>query len=153
MAQRNRGRPAGKGSQKWIQILVNEKPHLLDHSITRELNLSKDDCINWLSPLRNEGYTEYFDEASLDILGVQLSRKPLRDFWPRNGPHWDALGKTAVSSKLLLVEAKSHIRELVTSVRANPASLRKIRERWWMRPNIFSTQVLLPTGHWDSTSM
>jgi len=85
MAQQNRG-PAKKGSRKWIQILVNEKPHLLDSFIARELNLSEEDNINWLSPLRNEGYAEYFDEASLDKLGVQLSRKPLRGFWPKNGP-------------------------------------------------------------------
>lgn len=127
MAQRNRN-PAKRGSQKWIQILVNEKRHLLDSCIARELNLSEDDRIDWLSPLRDEEYIEYFDQASLDKLGVKLNRKPLTDFWPKNGPHWDALGKTALSKKLLLVEAKSHIRELISSARASPASMHKIRE-------------------------
>lgn len=127
MAQQNRG-PAKRGSQKWIQILVNEKPLLLDSFIARELNLSEDDRIDWLSPLRTEGYSECFDQASLDKLSVKLNRKPLTGFWPKNGPHWDALGKTAVSHKLLLVEAKSHIRELISSVRASSASLQKIRE-------------------------
>jgi hypothetical protein len=119
---------AKRGSQKWIQILVNEKPHLLDSSIARELSLSEDDRIGWLSPLRSEGYVEYFDQASLDKLGVKLSRKPLTSFWPKGGPHWDALGKTAASQKLFLVEAKSHIKELISSARASSASLQKIRE-------------------------
>jgi hypothetical protein len=127
MSQQNRG-SAKRGSQKWIQILVNEKPHLLDSIIARELNLSQDDRINWLSPLKSEGYTEYFDQAALDKMGVKLNRRPLTGFWPKNGPRWDALGKAAVSQKLLLVEAKSHIRELVSSARASPASLQKIRE-------------------------
>jgi hypothetical protein len=127
MSQQNRG-PAKRGSQRWIQILVNEKSRLLESTIARELNLPEDDHIEWLSPLKSEGYTEYFDQASLDKLGVQLNRRPLTGFWPKNGPHWDALGKTVMSQKLLLVEAKSHIRELVSSARASPASLQNIRK-------------------------
>lgn len=127
MTKQNRG-PAKRGSQKWIQLLVNEKPHLLESVIARELNLSEDDRIDWLSPLKSEGYTEYFDQASLRKLGVKLNKKPLTSFWPKNGPHWDALGKTAASQKVLLVEAKSHIRELISSARASSASLQKIRE-------------------------
>lgn len=127
MAQQNRG-PAKRGSQKWIQILVNEKPHILDTIIARELNLTEDDHIDWLSPLAKEGYAEYFDQSSLDKLGVKLNRKSLTSFWPKNGPHWDALGRTTASQKLLLVEAKSHISELISSVRASPASLQLIRK-------------------------
>jgi len=127
MVQRHRG-PAKRGSQKWIQFLVNEKPHILDSCIARELDLPEDDRITWLSPLKTEGYAEYFDQASLDKLGVKLKKKPLTDFWPKNGPHWDALGKTTRSEKLLLVEAKSHITELISSARPNPASLQKIKE-------------------------
>jgi hypothetical protein len=127
MAQQNRG-SAKRGSQKWIQILVNEKPHVVDSCIARELGLSEKDPVQWLSPLRAKGYAEYFDHACLDKLGVKLNKRPLADFWPKNGPHWDALGKTTVSKKLLLVEAKSHISELISSVRASPASLQKIKE-------------------------
>jgi hypothetical protein len=119
--------PAKRGSQKWIQTLVNEKPHLLNSILARELGLSADDRIAWLSPLCSDGYAEYSDHASLDRLGVTLHTKPLPSFWPRSGPHWDALGKTSVSQKLLLVEAKSHITELISTARASPASLRKIR--------------------------
>lgn len=127
MALQGRG-PAERGSQKWIQLLVNEKPHILDSYLTRELDLPEDDRITWVSPLRTEGYAEYFDQASLDKLGVKLERRTLTDFWPKNGPHWDALGKTIESEKLFLVEAKSHVTELVSSARASPASLQKIKE-------------------------
>jgi len=127
MVQQNGG-PAKRGSQKWIQILVNEKPHVLNSHIARELDLSENDLIDWLSPLKPKGYAEYFDHACLEKLGVKLNRRPLKGFWPKNGPHWDALGKTTVSKKLLLVEAKSHINELISSVRASPASLKKIKE-------------------------
>jgi hypothetical protein len=127
MVQRHRG-PAERGSQKWIQFLVNEKPRILDSRIARELDLSEDDRITWLSPLKTEGYVEYFDQASLDKLGAKLKKKPLTDFWPKNGPHWDALGKTTRSEKLLLVEAKSHVTELISSARPSPTSLQKIKE-------------------------
>lgn len=107
---------------------MNEKPHIINSHIARKLDLSEDDLVDWLSPLRAEGYAEYFDQACLDKLGVNLNKRPLTGFWPKNGPHWDALGKTTVSKKLLLVEAKSHISELISSVRASPASLQKIKE-------------------------
>ncbi|MCJ7699918.1 hypothetical protein MUO56_06745 [Candidatus Bathyarchaeota archaeon] len=106
MVQQNRG-PAKRGSQKWIQILVNEKPHILNSHIASELDLSEDDLLDWLSPLGAKGYAEYFDQACLDKLDVKLNKRPLKDFWPKNGTHWDALGKTTVSKKLLLVEARA----------------------------------------------
>jgi hypothetical protein len=127
MAQHNFAQ-AQRGSQKWIQKLVNEKPELLNSHIAKELKLPDDDYVLWLSPLKSEGYAEYFDQASLDKLCVTLEKRPLTSFWPKNGPHWDALGKTAKSEKLLLVEAKSHISELVSSVRACNDSLQKIRK-------------------------
>ena len=53
----------------------------------------------------------------MDLLGVSLEKMPLSDFWPENGPQWDALGKSD-SGKLFLVEAKSHISELSSSIGA-----------------------------------
>ncbi len=110
--------PAGKkGSQKWIQKLVNEEPEILNSQIRKNLNLPNNEKIEWLSPLKTDGYAEYRDEDFLKRLGVKLERVPLSEFWPRGGPQWDALGKSS-SGKLFLVEAKSHISELISTLRA-----------------------------------
>jgi hypothetical protein len=61
------------------------------------------------------------------LLGVKLKERHLQDFWPQNGPQWDALGKSC-SGKLFLVEAKSHIKELISTIQAkNESSARRIR--------------------------
>jgi hypothetical protein len=114
-----------KGSQKWIQKLVNEKPDLLNSHLVEELHLPKIENICWLSPLKNDDYAEYSDQDSLDRLGVNLKKKPLADFWPENGPQWDALGKSN-NGKVFLVEAKSHIGELRSFIGAKGNSLNKI---------------------------
>jgi len=114
-----------KGSQKWIQKLVNEKPELLNSHLKEELHLPKSEQVRWLSPLKSDDYAEYSDQDSLDRLGVSLKKKPLADFWPENGPQWDALGKSN-SGRLFLVEAKSHIGELSSFTGAKGNSLNKI---------------------------
>jgi len=108
---------ASKGSQKWIQIIINERPESLNGKIRRKLNLRKEEHIQWLSPLKCDEYAEYRDQKFIDRLGVNLSRIPLADFWPKNGPQWDALGKSSFG-KLFLVEAKSHIPELISTMQA-----------------------------------
>jgi hypothetical protein len=106
-----------KGSQKWIRKLVNEEQEILNSRIRKNLSLPNDERIEWLSPLKNEGYKEYRDEAFLEKLRVNLEKVPLSQFWPKGGPQWDALGKSS-SGKLFLVEAKSHISELISTLRA-----------------------------------
>jgi hypothetical protein len=106
---------ATKGSQKWIQKLVNEKPEILNSQIRMKLNLSDNEIIEWLSPLKSDGYAEYRDRAFLERLGVKLEKVPLSEFWPERGPRWDGLGKGS-SGKLFLVEAKSHISELFSTL-------------------------------------
>jgi len=119
---------AKKGSQKWIQKLVNEKPELLNLQIRRNLKFSEDENIQWLSPLKSDRYAEYRDQAFINLLDVELKQTPLAQFWPKGGPQWDALGKSS-SKKLFLVEAKSHISELISTLKArNPNSERRITE-------------------------
>jgi len=110
-----------------MQDLVNHAPYLLDRAIARELNLTPTENIQWLSPLESDGYTEYRDQAFLATLERQPKRSSLSAFWPARGPQWDALGRTS-SGQLLLVEAKAHIGELLsTPCQAAGASLKVIR--------------------------
>jgi len=118
---------AEKGSKKWIQRLINEKPELLNSKIRSEFNLPGNEEIRWLSPLKRDNYAEYSDQDFLDLLEIELAKMPLPNFWPRRGPHWDALGRSR-SGRLFLVEAKSHIQELISTMKATDEdSIRKIR--------------------------
>lgn len=113
-----------KGSQRWLQLVVNRSPELIDDKIKNRLGLSPHD-VRWLSPLKVDEYAEYSDQAFLDRLDVSLDIFPLSDFWPRWGPHWDGLAKSD-NGDLFIVEAKSHIGELETSSGAVDKSLAKI---------------------------
>ncbi len=108
---------AHKGSQKWLQMAVNECPRLLNGAILCGLPDSPTD-IDWRSPLAKDNYKEHRDKEFLDELGVsRFLRKPLPSwndlysFWPKSGPRWDAHGITD-KGQIVLVEAKSHITEL-----------------------------------------
>jgi hypothetical protein len=57
--------PAVRGSQKWIQKLVNERPVLLNSFICTQLDLPDTDTIIWRSPVTEDGYAEYPDEGFL----------------------------------------------------------------------------------------
>jgi len=115
-----------KGSKKWIQRLINKKTELINSQIRKNLGLLENEEICWLSPLEEDDYAEYRDQAFIEKLGVKLDKVSLEDFWPSGGPQWDALGRSG-SSKLFLVEAKSHIQELVSSIQAEDKdSLKKI---------------------------
>ena len=116
---------ASRGSQKWLQILVNDYPGIFARELAPSLGLSTDKQIKWLSPLRDDEYAEYRDEAVVKRLGVSPST-PLTVFWPKGGPVWDALAKT-LHEELVLVEAKAHIGEIVSPrTGASGASLAQI---------------------------
>lgn len=119
---RDKGR---KGSEKWLQKVVNECPYLLDREIYHKL-MPSPSKIQWLSPLEADNYSEYSDKDFLDRLEISLLKFHLNKFWPDNGPRWDGLGKTD-REQILLVEAKSHVAELVSTTGASdPSSLKRI---------------------------
>jgi hypothetical protein len=70
--------------------------------------------VEWRSPRADDGYAEYRDQAFLDLVGIALPKRRLDDFWPSGGPQWDALGRAA-SGEAILVEAKAHVAELLSS--------------------------------------
>ena len=113
----------GKGSLKDIQILVNEHPNLLNAFINGHVATLRNDPIKWVS--QKENYYEYSDDDFIEILDLKL-KKELKDFWPKKGPQWDALGKSN-SGVVFLVEAKANIPEIVSpATAASPDSKKKI---------------------------
>jgi hypothetical protein len=71
---------AGRGSQKWIQLLVNQTPHLFDRAIARHLNFSGTDKITWLSPRGEDSYAEYRDQDALSKIQTRTDLAPLDAF-------------------------------------------------------------------------
>lgn len=104
------------GSQKWLQALVNDHRDLADRGLAEALRLSADEIVQWRSPLRDDDYAEYSDGEAFARIGVQFDNTPLAQFWPPNGPCWDALAVAGQSpGKPILVEAKSHLCELCSA--------------------------------------
>ena len=102
--------PAERGSEKWIQLAVNDFPDVLYDHVARQLH-SKPSRITWHSPLRNDKFREYSDHDFIELLGLQLENHSLERFWPKGGPNWDGLAKTD-NTQVFLVEAKAHVGEL-----------------------------------------
>jgi hypothetical protein len=118
-----------KGSLKWIQVLINEYPSILNKQINKFFNRKSDYPIEWLSPKANDNYAEYGDEAFLDLLGIKLTKTKLKEFWPKRGPQWDALGRDSEAGQYYLVEAKANIPELLSDSQAKyPVSLDLIKK-------------------------
>jgi hypothetical protein len=101
------------GSQRQIQTYVNETPELLQRGVSEAFVTPM--SLEWVSPLRVDGYREYQDGRFLDALGLSKYRMELRRFWPKGGPVWDALARERTSGGVLLVEAKSHVPEVYGS--------------------------------------
>lgn len=126
MARRNRPAEITR-SEHWIRVAVNDRTQQLNAGVARAFGWSPNEQIRWLSPVKDDGFAEYYDQAFLDRLGVSNLRVPLREFWPAGGPRWDGLGKTD-SGKIILVEAKAYIEEMVDfRSKASPESQEQIR--------------------------
>jgi hypothetical protein len=115
-----------RGSLKWIQILINDRPDIIDSQIRRKFMIPRNTDIKWVSPRKEEYYPEYRDEAFLKVLGVSPQKVRLIDFWPKGGPQWDALGRLS-NGTVLLIEAKAHISEVLSHMQAaDPNSINLI---------------------------
>ena len=117
-----------RGSQRWLQMVVNRCPNVIDEAIAKAIGLEHGETIQWLSPLESDCFTEYQDDAFLKRLGVSPEFLRVEDFWPTEGPVWDGLARTS-GCRYLLVEAKANIPEFDTSpTGATGESLCKIRK-------------------------
>lgn len=125
---------ARAGSQRQVQTYVNDLPDALNDSIAGSLSASLPPAarIQWVSPLKHEGYIEYRDGDFLRALGMQQYENELLAFWPKGGPCWDALARLSFNDGhrgCLLVEAKSHVSEIYgNGCRASDASRQQICE-------------------------
>ncbi len=129
-----------------MQKVVNENPELLNSMIGIDLDLPENEKISWLSPLEDDKFSEYGDKQFIKILDVK-TEKPLEDFWPSGGPQWDALGRSNAGS-LFLVEAKSHIPELISSLKAeNEDSVRLIHESLEKTKRYLNSNVEVDWSH------
>ena len=113
------------GSLKNLQVAINIKKKYLDAEISKVIR--KQINIDWKSPLQSDDYAEYRDEDFLKKLGLFKMKYTLSNFWPKNGPQWDALGVSG--DDVILVEAKANIPEMVSSGTGakDPQSIKKIR--------------------------
>jgi hypothetical protein len=121
---------ARAGSQRWLHLAVNTQVTLLDEPIVNSLGGTAGRPLEWLCPASGGGYREYRDLQALELLGVPaVIQHSLSGFWPRRGPAWDGLARTAAGD-LLLVEAKATITELASGRSlAGPESLNRITDR------------------------
>jgi len=121
---------AAAGSQRWLQLAVNVHPSLVDEPLVGSLGGSEHSPLEWLCPLSAGGYRGYRDLEALKAMGVPARvQHSLAGFWPRRGPVWDGLARTA-KGDLLLLEAKANVPELASGrSQAGPESLDKITER------------------------
>jgi len=115
-----------RGSQYWLQKLVNENPSVLNDAIHRASCGAIPSAIDWKSPLSKDNNVEYRDRDFLKVLGLSDFVGALTDCWPLHGPQWDGLGISA-NSDYILVEAKANIQEFISPpTDATGKSLNKI---------------------------
>lgn len=101
-------------SEFWLRKLINNNKEILNNYLVESQIVKQNDAIEWVSPVSEDNFAEYYDEEFLDRLGIDVNtlRVPLKEFWPKSGPRWDGLGRTN-TKKYFLIEAKAHIEETV----------------------------------------
>ena len=116
-----------KGSLRAIQWYVNEAPDELGRQIEEASRGGIKAPIAWKSPRQGDAFAEYSDAEFIEKLEVPLPARSLEQFWPKGGPNWDALG-TSRNGQVVLVEAKSHVSEIISSpCGAGKPALRRIK--------------------------
>ena len=122
-----------RGSLRWIRSFVNGRTAIIDRAVQTACGLSDQSTIEWVSPLKNDDFAEYGDQAFLERLRIVLPDVPLKEFWSNRGPQWDALARTS-SGEILLVEAKANIPEIVSpGTGANPVGRAKFSKGLFLR--------------------
>lgn len=98
-------------SEHWLRTLINQQLELIDSELN-EIFQWNGDSIQWISPIADDSYAEYYDETFLKVLGIKPEQVKLGKFWPKGGPRWDGLANTS-GGRVILLEAKAYIEEAV----------------------------------------
>jgi len=115
-------------SEHWMRVAANEDASTLNKMIIERFGWSPSEQINWVSPVKEDNYAEYYDQEFLVQLELNDLKWPLSKFWPKSGARWDGLATTD-SGKVILVEAKAYIEEGVDyKSKAGETSYAKIRQ-------------------------
>jgi len=140
---------AAKGSQRWLQIAIEEHPEVLLDVLREPLGLSHTDTIDWQSPIKATAYAEFRNGEALRKVKVQSRiKKPLNEFWPARGPVWDALG-IASSGAPIFVEAKANIPEAASPPsKASEESLKLITKSLEQTRNFYAPKAV---AGWSGT--
>jgi hypothetical protein len=109
---------AYKGSQRHLQIYVNEETETINKKISEVLEIDSS-TIKWKAPLKENQYKEPVDKSFWnDIIKTEFKKELNKncEFWPYKGANWDgvAIAKNKAGEKILiLIEAKAHKEEIV----------------------------------------
>ena len=143
-----RARPLNtQRSEHWLRVAVNQRQEDFSRDVRSVFGWPAVEEIRWRSPIQEDDYAEYYDEAFLQRLGVNDLSMPLKSFWPASGPRWDGLARTR-SGKVLLVEAKAYIEEAVDyRSRASSDSLKLITRSLADAKKAFGAR---PEATWDA---
>jgi hypothetical protein len=111
----------------WMQLVANGHDREFLSDLREAGAVSEGATLKWVSPRSDDEFAEYSDSQFLRELGLKEAAVRLPDFWPKGGPWWDALA-IASDGRYLLVEAKAHIGEMVSSPSGaeSPDSIRLI---------------------------
>ena len=140
--------PETKRSEHWLRLMVREYPGLLDTAIAEAFGWQAM-AIDWRSPIQDDDYAEYYDQAFLDRLLVNDLTMPLDEFWPKSGPRWD--GPRTSDDKLILIEAKATLTR-PSIIEARHRTMRSAESSSvWTKPRPHSVQAMTPAGMRHST--
>lgn len=108
--------PAKKGSKYQMQrITLSENKHFIDELLN--------DKLEWISPCEENAFIEYRMNSPylLKKLGINqiVKKTKINSFWPSPQPQWDGIAMGS-NKTLYLIEAKSHLSEIVPGKPGNP---------------------------------
>jgi hypothetical protein len=119
-----------KGSRFLLQNYVNNKQEELNNQILMSSPsllsfLDKEMSFLWKSPLKENGYQEYRNEFLEFVDEWKDKRIQLKKYWANKGPQWDGVAIVEGKNRqkgLVLVEAKAHLHEMASKIKAKDPS-------------------------------